>query len=100
MIAAVAIIAGAGVLSRLISVIGKGFGRPQARHELPGAPSQGGSENPSGIRDSIDDLNTRVERLEEERDFYKDLLESTGSRREISPPNVEEGASDSTGPKP
>ncbi len=94
---AVGIITGGGVVARLISTIGKASGRPSAPRELPSVSSQGGSEDPARIRDSIDDLSARVERLEEERDFYKDLLESTGARREISPPAVEEDASD-TGP--
>ena len=48
-----------------------------------------------GIRDAIDGVIGRLERLEEERDFYKDLLDSPGTRREIPPPAVEEDASDS-----
>ncbi len=50
-----------------------------------------------GIRDAIDGVIGRLERLEAERDFYKDLLDSPGTRREIPPPALEEDASD-TGP--
>ena len=42
-------------------------------------------------------MRTVVHRLEGERDFYKDPLDSPGTRREIPPPAVEEDASD-TGP--
>ncbi len=50
-----------------------------------------------GIHDAIADMNGRLDRVEEERAFYKDLLATPGTRREIPPPAVEEDASD-TGP--
>ena len=44
----------------------------------------------------MDDLSGRLARLEEERDFYKDLLDAPGDRREIGPPGVEGDASDTS----
>ena len=44
-----------------------------------------------GIREAIEGVVTRLDRMDEERDFYKDLLDSPGSRREISPPDAEPG---------
>ena len=66
------------------------------RRPLPEDSPQGGGEL-EGIRGAIDGVIDRLDRLEEERDFYKDLLDSPGTRREIPPPAVEEDASD-TGP--
>ena len=76
------IITGGVVLSRLISTIGS---RPQAPRELP-APTQPESGDSAQLRESIDDLSGRVARLEEERDFYKDLLDSPQTARGIPPP--------------
>ena len=42
-----------------------------------------------GIRDSMHDLSGRLQRIEEERDFYKDLLEAPKGRSGISPPDGE-----------
>jgi hypothetical protein len=39
------------------------------------------------ISETITDLSGRVERLEEERDFYKDLLEPPSSSRQLPPPD-------------
>ncbi len=48
-------------------------------------------------RAAIEELSERLERLEEERDFYKDLLDSPSRPREIHPPDTEEDASDAAG---
>lgn len=48
--------------------------------------------------DMVDDLGGRLARLEEERDFYKELLDSPRKRDAISPPNMGEDASDPVGP--
>jgi hypothetical protein len=47
-----------------------------------------------GIHDALTDVSQRLERVEEERDFYKNLLDSPGPRREIQAPTVEGDASD------
>ena len=60
------------------------------RPQLEGDSPQGGEELDQ-IRDVVGGVVGRLERLEEERDFYKDLLESPRTRREIRPPSVEEG---------
>ena len=70
--------------------------RRRAQRELK-ADSPPDRAELEGIHDAIADMNGRLERVEEERDFYKDLLDSPGTRREIPPPAVEEDASD-TGP--
>lgn len=48
--------------------------------DLPAAGSD-------SLQRMVDDLSGRVERLEEEREFYRDLLDAPGRRREISPPD-------------
>ena len=47
---------------------------------------------------TVDDLSGRLSRLEEERDFYKDLLESPGKPHQIPPRAMEEDVSDTGGP--
>ena len=37
----------------------------------------------------VDNLSGRLERLEEERDFYRDLLEAPDPARKIRPPTGE-----------
>ena len=66
------------------------------RPQPEGDSLQGGGEL-KGIRDLMDGVLVRLDRLEEERDFYKDLLDSPGTRREIQAPAAEEDAVD-TGP--
>ena len=66
--------------------------RPLAEGDSP----RGGREN-DGIREAMDGVLGRLERLEEERDFYRDLLDSPGARRKISSPAEEEDAAN-TGP--
>lgn len=46
----------------------------------------------------LDEFGVRLERLEEERDFYRDLLEAPKARREIEPPDLGEDAPDSSRP--
>ena len=60
---------------------------------IEGDSPQGAAEL-EGIRDALEGVITRLDRMEEERDFYKELLDSPGSRREISPPPAGEDASD------
>ncbi len=72
--------------------------RRRPHQELEGDSPKGGSGELGGMRDAIDAVSGRVERLEEERDFYKDLLDAPGTRREIRPSAGEEDASDPAGP--
>ena len=57
------------------------------RPTLPGESVQVDTEELHRIAETITDLSGRVERLEEERDFYKDLLEPPSSSRELPPPD-------------
>ncbi len=97
MVAIIAIVVGGGVLSSVVSIIGKAFGRPVPPPALPKDSSQAGSVEQESSRAAIEALSERLERLEEERDFYKDLLDSPSRPREIRPPNTEEDASDAAG---
>lgn len=47
-----------------------------------------------GIREAIEGVNARLDRMEEEQDFYKELLELPRTRREISASAAEEDAPD------
>ena len=57
------------------------------RPTLPAESVQVDTEELHRIAETITDLSERVERLEEERDFYKDLLEPPASSRELPPPD-------------
>ena len=46
---------------------------------------------------TVDDLSGRVARLEEERDFYKDLLESPVKPQQLRPRAMEDDVSDTGG---
>ncbi len=65
--------------------------RRRARLEGDLPPGRGELD---GLRDAIEGANVRLDRLEEERDFYKDLLDLPETRRAISPSAVEEDAAD------
>ncbi len=65
----------------------------RSRPQLGGDSPHPGAE-PDSIREAIDGVIGRLERLEEERDFYKDLLDSPVTRGEIPPPAAEEDATD------
>ena len=70
----------------LISTAAKIIER-RRRPTLPGESVQVDTEELHRIAETITDLSERVERLEEERDFYKDLLEPPASSRELPPPD-------------
>ncbi len=72
----------------LISTCGRVLSRRRARLELPGKTPSAEPEEMERIRDAMDDLSGRLQRLEEERDFYKDLLDAPGKRRAIPPPDA------------
>ena len=70
----------------LISTAAKIIER-RRRPTLPGESVQVDTEELHRIAETITDLSERVERLEEERDFYKDLLEPPSSSRKLPPPD-------------
>ncbi len=73
----------------LISTVARIIERQRRSARLPGESIQVDSEELRRIGDMITDLSGRVERLEEERDFYKDLLEPPSGSRELPPPDPE-----------
>ena len=90
-LALVGIATAGGIVTTIVKTIGKAFARPP-NPKLPPGPPPGGSAEIEGLREVIDHVSGRVAHLEEERDFYKDLLESPGARGAIRPPEV--GAAD------
>ncbi len=72
-----------------ISTLGRVLSRrsPRRRPQAEVLPDQ--RAELERIRDAMHDLSGRLQRLEEERDFYRDLLEAPGGRRELSPPEGE-----------
>ncbi len=73
----------------LISSVAKIIESRRRPTPLPGESFQMDTEALHRVRDTITDLSTRVEQLEEERDFYKDLLEPPSGSRKLPPPSLE-----------
>ena len=73
----------------LISGAAKIIERQRRSAPLPGEAIMVDPEELRRISDTITDLSGRVERLEEERDFYKDLLEPPSGTRNLPPPRPE-----------
>ena len=71
----------------LISTVGRIIARRTV--PLPRESFQLDAEELHRVREAIADLSTRMERLEEERDFYKDLLEPPPGRGTLPPPDPE-----------
>ena len=95
MVVAIILIVTVGqVLSTLISTLGKIASSRKESRELASGSSQVESGDNESTPNAIDELSGRVARLEEERDFYRDLLDAPATRPEISPPTTEEDASD------
>lgn len=74
-----------------ISTIGKLAGDWIKRSR---APSQVATGEEDSLRGAIDDLSRRLALLEEERDFYRDLLDAPEPRRQVRPPQATEEARD------
>jgi hypothetical protein len=70
----------------IISSAAKIIGSRRRSLPLPRESFQLDAEELHRIRDTIAELGTRLERLEEERDFYKDLLEPPPNRSTLPPP--------------
>ncbi len=85
----VAIITVGGIITSIVRTVGKVTSGRSSPPQLKAGPPRGGSAELEGIREAIDHVSGRVAHLEEERDFYKDLLESPGTRRSIGPPDEE-----------
>jgi hypothetical protein len=73
----------------VISTVGRIIAARRRPLPLSGESFQMDAEELHRVRDTIGDLSDRVARLEEERDFYKDLLEPPPNRGTLSPPDSE-----------
>ena len=71
----------------IISTVGRIIAARRRPLPLPGESFQMDTEELHRVRDTISDLSTRLERLEEERDFYKDLLEPPRNSGTLPPPD-------------
>ena len=71
----------------LISTSVKVLDRRRLRDGVRGDYMRVDTEELHRLRETLGDLSGRVERLEQERDFYKDLLEPPSSSRELPPPD-------------
>jgi len=72
----------------VVSTIGKVVTAFGDRRALPPAAASS-SDEVEALREAVGDLGTRLHRLEEERDFYKDLLEAPPTPRSIQAPDKE-----------
>jgi hypothetical protein len=72
------------ILLVLITTVGKVLAERQSRIPPPSDRPQIGPGELNELRDSIDNLSNRLHQIEEERDFYKQLLDSP--RRGDLPP--------------
>jgi hypothetical protein len=76
------------ILLVLISTVGKIFTARNERPVLPPAPPR--TDELLQLNDAMGELHARVERLEEERDFYRALLEAP-DRDRLRRPSQEGG---------
>ena len=74
----------------LIPTVGKLLTEVLHRARIPG-PSPQDRQEFERLRESLDGVTERLGRLEEERDFYKQLLEAPAEAPQISPPEEESG---------
>jgi hypothetical protein len=77
----------------LISTVGKLVSNRQDDRTLAKGPAQGSSKEIEGLRGAVDDMSMRLQLLEEERDFYRNLLEAPKPSRGLSAPNPPDPAS-------
>ena len=70
----------------LISTVGKVARDRREIRTMDKSTSQIGPGAFEGLRDTVEEMNTRLRRIEEERDFYRDLLESPQRPHEILNP--------------
>jgi hypothetical protein len=68
----------------VVSTIGKVVTSLSGRRALPPAAAST-SDDVEALREVVGDLGTRLHRLEEERDFYKQLLEAPPEVRGLQP---------------
>jgi hypothetical protein len=88
-IALVAILTIGTIGGKIVGIIGRAFDKPKPPPQLK-AESTRDPDEAEAILGAIGEVMSRVERLEEERDFYRKLLESSGARKEIQPPGAAE----------
>ena len=87
-VALVGIATAGGIVTTIVKTIGAAYSRRQAP-ELKAGPPAGGSKELAHLREAIDHMSGRVAHLEEERDFYKELLEPAKARGAIKPPEAQ-----------
>lgn len=68
----------------LISIVAKAVGNRGGSELTEGASAP--ARELARMREALDDMSTRLQRLEEERDFYVDLLESPQRPRPLEAP--------------
>jgi hypothetical protein len=78
----------------LISTVGKVLTTRRSQERLPRGSTGPSAAEVERLREVMDELSGRLHRLEEERDFYRDLLEAPRLGRRIPPP---EGTSQAAG---
>ena len=75
----------------LISTVGKVARDRRESRAMDKGASQIGEGAFEGLRDTVDEMNTRLQRIEEERDFYRELLESPQRPHAIPAPSGDLG---------
>jgi len=74
----------------LITTVGKVASQRMARDRVPGGPPGPSVGDLESLREGLEELNGRVVRLEEERDFYKALLDAPERTRELRSPEADD----------
>ncbi len=82
----------------VVTTIGKVVTAFADRRALPPPGPSASPPEVEALRDAVADLGTRLHRLEEERDFYKDLLEAPREPRSLpSGDSAKSGSEDAPG---